>query len=117
MTNENVNWTEKVLEMNEIIMDEMDKEQLDLENILISIQTTGVEPLEPAIIKKENETFLDIYVIGMSSGKLTPTAVLKKNIQSIGILGSVNMSDDVNIGLCNANEESDEDVGLKGLYY
>lgn len=81
-----INWSNKVLKMDHILRDEVGIEDAgDIEDVLLSIQVKGSEPLEPAFIRSEDEVFLDILVLGSSGVK--PTAVLKKDIQSIGVVG------------------------------
>lgn len=112
----NINWSEKVLEMNAKIREEMEMDNdCKIDNIVVSIQTIGSEPLVPAVIKSENDIFLDIYVLGgMSSNQLTPTAVLKKDIQSIGIIGGVDIEEDAELSMKKMGEEEDSP---KGLYF
>lgn len=81
-----VNWSNKVLKMDHHFRSEAGIEETgDVEDILLSIQIKGSEPLEPAFIRSEDEIFLDVFVLGMQGVK--PTAVLKKDIQSIGVVG------------------------------
>lgn len=81
-----INWSNKVLKMDHILRDEVGIEDAgNIEDVLLSIQVKGSEPLEPAFIRSEDEIFLDILVLGSSGVK--PTAVLKKDIQSIGVVG------------------------------
>ena len=116
MENLTINWSEKVLEMNAKIREEMEMDtDCKIDNIVVSIQTVGSEPLVPAVIKSENDIFLDIYVLGgMSSNQLTPTAVLKKDIQSIGIIGGVDIEEDAELSMQKMNNQDDNP---KGLYF
>ena len=119
MSDLNINWTEKVLEMDAKIKEEMKMENKSkIDNILVTIQTNSAEPLAPAIIKSENDIFLEIYVIGglSATNQLTPTAVLKKNIQSIGIIGGVDIDEEAELSLGSMNPNDIED-NPKGLYF
>ena len=81
-----INWSSKVLKMDHHLRSEVGIEDAsDVEEVLLSIQVKGSEPLEPAFIRSEDEIFLDVFVLGSSGVK--PTAVLKKDIQSIGVVG------------------------------
>lgn len=72
-----INGSNKVLKMDHILRDEVGIEDTgNIEDVLLSIQVKGSEPLEPAFIRSEDEVFLDILVLGSSGVK--PTAVLKK---------------------------------------
>lgn len=81
-----INWSSKVLKMDHHLRSEVGMEDAsDVEEILLSIQIKGSDPLEPAFIRSEDEVFLDVFVLGATGIK--PTAVLKKDIQSIGVVG------------------------------
>lgn len=85
-TLETINWSNKVLKMDKDIRSEIGIEAAsDIEEILLSIQVKGSESLEPAFIRCEDDTFLDVSVLGMNGFR--PTAILKKDIQSIGVVG------------------------------
>ena len=53
------------------------------------MQTKSSEPIEPAFIVGEDETFLDLFVLSPQGSGITSTAVLKDNIQSVGVIGGV----------------------------
>lgn len=87
----NVNWSEKVVQMNQKLDDELENK---IENILVTIQTMASEPLVPAVIIDEDDTFLEILIINVDEDDaVINTAILKKNIQSIGIIGGVEIED------------------------
>ncbi|MCQ2976585.1 MAG: hypothetical protein MJ232_01010 [archaeon] len=87
----NVNWSEKVVQMNQKLDDELENK---IENILVTIQTMASEPLAPAVIIDEDDTFLEILIINVDEDDaVINTAILKKNIQSIGIIGGVEIED------------------------
>jgi hypothetical protein len=112
--NNSINWSEKVRLLDKTIRDEigMDSDFSEPKHILIKVQTKSAESIEPAFIVGEDDTFLDLFVISSSSGGITSTAVLKDNIQSVGVIGGV--SDEK----VNAEEKREpavlDDVG--GLY-
>ena len=64
-------------------------EENEAKHILIKVQTKSAEPIEPAFIVGEDETFLDLFVLSPQGPGLTSTAVLKENIQSVGVIGGV----------------------------
>ncbi len=61
----------------------------EAKHILIKVQTKSSEPIEPAFIVGEDETFLDLFVLSPQGTGITSTAVLKDNIQSVGVIGGV----------------------------
>ncbi|MBE6499022.1 MAG: hypothetical protein E7Z80_00540 [Methanobrevibacter thaueri] len=88
--NSKVNWSEKVKKLDKKIRNEMGMEsENETNHILIKVQTKSAEPIEPAFIIDEDETFLDLFVLSPHNGGITSTAVLKNNIQSIGVIGGV----------------------------
>ena len=90
MNESNVNWTEKVQNLDETIRKEigMDDDS-KAKHILIKVQTKASECIEPAFIVNEDDVFLDLFVISQQTGGITSTAVIKDNIQSIGVIGGV----------------------------
>jgi len=89
MTN-NVNWTEKVKHLDETIRKEIGlDDDSQSKHILIKVQTKAAECIEPAFIVDEDDVFLDLFVISQHTGGITSTAVIKDNIQSIGVIGGV----------------------------
>lgn len=85
-----VNWSEKVKNLDENIRREIGIEDDGGEkHILIKVQTNASECIEPAFIVNEDDVFLDLFVISQQTGGITSTAVLKNNIQSIGVIGGV----------------------------
>ncbi len=90
--NNSINWSEKVRLLDETIRKEigLENEDIDAKHILIKVQTKAAECIEPAFIVGEDETFLDLFVLsGHSGGGIISTAVLKDNIQSVGVIGGV----------------------------
>jgi len=86
----NINWSEKVKSLDETIRREIGiDEENEAKHILIKVQTKSAEPIEPAFIVGEDETFLDLFVLSPQGPGLTSTAVLKDNIQSVGVIGGV----------------------------
>ena len=86
----NINWSEKVKSLDETIRREIGiNEENEAKHILIKVQTKSAEPIEPAFIVGEDETFLDLFVLSPQGPGLTSTAVLKDNIQSVGVIGGV----------------------------
>ena len=85
-----INWSEKVKNLDEIIRKEIgiDSEN-EAKHILIKVQTKSAESIEPAFIVGEDETFLDLFVLSSQGSGITSTAVLKDNIQSVGVLGGI----------------------------
>jgi hypothetical protein len=85
-----INWSEKVKNLDETIRREIGiDEENEAKHILIKVQTKSAEPIEPAFIVGEDETFLDLFVLSPQGSGLTSTAVLKDTIQSIGVIGGV----------------------------
>lgn len=89
--NNSINWSDKVKSLDETIRKEIGIESEDNESkhILISVQTKSSESIEPAFIVGEDEIFLDLFVLSPQGPGITSTAVLKNNIQSIGVIGGV----------------------------
>lgn len=89
--NNSINWSDKVKSLDETIRKEIGIENEDNEakHILISVQTKSSESIEPAFIVGEDEIFLDLFVLSPQGPGITSTAVLKNNIQSIGVIGGV----------------------------
>jgi hypothetical protein len=88
--NPKINWSEKVKNLDETIRREIGiDEENEAKHILIKVQTKSAEPIEPAFIVGEDETFLDLFVLSPQGPGLTSTAVLKENIQSVGVIGGV----------------------------
>ena len=90
--NNSINWSEKVRLLDETIRKEigLESEEIDAKHILIKVQTKSAECIEPAFIVGEDDTFLDLFVLsGPNGGGIISTAVLKNNIQSIGVIGGV----------------------------
>ena len=65
------------------------EEENEAKHILIKVQTKASEAIEPAFIVGEDELFLDLFVLSPQGPGITSTAVLKDNIQSIGVIGGV----------------------------
>lgn len=85
-----INWSEKVKNLDETIRKEIGiDEESEAKHILIKVQTKSSESIEPAFIVGEDETFLDLFVLSPQGPGVTSTAVLKDNIQSIGVIGGV----------------------------
>ena len=88
--NPNINWSEKVKDLDETIRKEIGmEEENEAKHILIKVQTKAAESIEPAFIVGEDETFLDLFVLSPQGSGLTSTTVLKNNIQSVGVIGGV----------------------------
>lgn len=85
-----INWSKKVQNLDENIRREIGLEgENEAKHILIKVQTKSADPIEPAFIVGEDETFLDLFVLSPQGHGITSTAVLKDNIQSIGVIGGV----------------------------
>lgn len=85
-----INWSEKVKNLDENIRKEIGiEEENDAKHILIKVQTKSSEAIEPAFIVGEDETFLDLFVLSPQGAGITSTAVLKDNIQSVGVIGGI----------------------------
>ena len=83
-----INWSEK--DLDETIRREIGLEaDVEAKHILIKVQTKSAEAIEPAFIVGEDETFLDLFVLSPQGPGITSTAVLKDNIQSVGVIGGV----------------------------
>ena len=105
---ENINWSDKVRKMDKDLRSEMGiPDASSVEEILLSIQIKGSESLEPAYICCEDETFLDVAVLGMNGFR--PTAVLKKDIQSIGVVGGKSPDDEED------SDDGDEDISNQNI--
>lgn len=88
--NTNINWSKKVKDLDETIRKEIGIEhENNSSHILIKVQTKSFEAIEPAFIVGEDEIFLDLFVLSPQGPGITSTAVLKENIQSIGVIGGV----------------------------
>ena len=88
--NANINWSEKVKDLDRTIRQEIGiDEENEPNHILIKVQTKAAEPIEPAFIVGEDELFLELFVLSPQGPGITSTAVLKDNIQSIGVIGGV----------------------------
>ena len=85
-----INWSDKVKLLDENIRKEIGlEEENESKHILITVQTKSAEAIEPAFIVGEDEVFLDLFVLSPHGHGLTSTAVIKNNIQSIGVIGGV----------------------------
>lgn len=85
-----INWSEKVKNLDENIRKEIGIEgEIETRHILIKVQTKAAECIEPAFIVAEDDTFLDLFVLSPQGPGITSTAVLKSNIQSVGVIGGV----------------------------
>ena len=85
-----INWSEKVKDLDETIRREIGMEgESEAKHILIKVQTKSAEAIEPAFIVGEDETFLDLFVLSPQGPGITSTAVLKDNIQSVGVICGV----------------------------
>lgn len=85
-----INWSEKVKDLDANIRREIGLEDdNEAKHILIRVQTKSAEAIEPAFIVGEDETFLDLFVLSPQGLGITSTAVLKNNIQSVGVIGGV----------------------------
>ena len=88
--NSKINWSEKVKNLDETIRKEIGiEEENEINHILIKVQTKSSEAIEPAFIVGEDEIFLDLFVLSPNGYGITSTAVLKDNIQSVGVIGGV----------------------------
>ena len=88
--NAKINWSEKVKDLDRTIRQEIGiEEENEANHILIKVQTKAAEPIEPAFIVGEDELFLELFVLSPQGPGITSTAVLKDNIQSIGVIGGV----------------------------
>lgn len=88
--NANINWSEKVKNLDETIRKEIGiEDDNEAKHILIKVQTKSAESIEPAFIVGEDEVFLDLFVLSPQGPGITSTAVLKDNIQSVGVIGGV----------------------------
>lgn len=87
---ESINWSDKVKSLDDTIRQEIGIEgESEAKHILIKVQTKSSEPIEPAFIVGEDDVFLDLFVLSPQGPGITSTAVLKDNIQSIGVIGGV----------------------------
>lgn len=87
---QSINWSDKVKSLDETIRQEIGIEgENEAKHILIRVQTKSAEAIEPAFIVGEDETFLDLFVLSPQGPGITSTAVLKDNIQSVGVIGGV----------------------------
>lgn len=85
-----INWSEKVKSLDDNIRREIGIEgENEAKHILIKVQTKAAECIEPAFIVDEDETFLDLFVLSPQGPGIVSTAVLKSNIQSVGVIGGV----------------------------
>ena len=85
-----INWSEKVKNLDENIRREIGLEgDSEAKHILIKVQTKSAETIEPAFIVGEDEIFLDLFVLSPQGPGVTSTAVLKDNIQSVGVIGGI----------------------------
>lgn len=88
--NHSINWSDKVQSLDKTIRDEIGIEgENETKHILIKVQTKAANPIEPAFIVGEDDQFLDLFVLSPQGSGITSTAVLKDNIQSIGVIGGV----------------------------
>ena len=88
--NQTINWSEKVKNLDDNIRREIGIEgECDTKHILIKVQTKAAECIEPAFIVAEDDTFLDLFVLSPQGAGITSTAVLKSNIQSVGVIGGL----------------------------
>ena len=84
--NHSVNWSDKVKSLDKTIRDEIGIEgENEAKHILIKVQTKAAEAIEPAFIVGED----DLFVLSPQGPGITSTAVLKDNIQSVGVIGGV----------------------------
>ena len=88
--NSNINWSEKVKNLDETIRKEIGiEDDNEAKHILIKVQTKSAESIEPAFIVGEDEVILDLFVLSPQGPGITSTAVFKDNIQSVGVIGGV----------------------------
>lgn len=108
-----INWSEKVKNLDENIRKEIGiEEESEVKNILIKVQTKATECIEPAFIVAEDDTFLDLFVLSTQGHGITSTAVLKSNIQSVGVIGGVSAEKADQKELPQSSEFEDEFGGL-----
>ena len=109
-----INWSDKVKHLDENIKKEIGiEEEVETKHILIKVQTKSSETIEPAFIVGEDELFLDLFVLSPQGPGITSTAVVKNDIQSIGVIGGVSTE------VCNPDELPQESVffdDVSGLY-
>ena len=112
--NENViNWSEKVKNLDENIRKEIGIErENEAKHILIKVQTKAAECIEPAFIVSEDDTFLDLFVLSPQGPGIISTAVLKSNIQSVGVIGGVSAEKIDQKEIPQSTEEEDDFGGL-----
>lgn len=109
-----INWSEKVKDLDKTIRHEIGLEgDNETKHILIKVQTKSSEAIEPAFIVGEDETFLDLFVLSSQGVGITSTAVLKENIQSVGVIGGM-AAEKINPN--NINEEMPLLDDINGLY-
>ena len=84
-----INWTQKVKKLDESIRNELGIKIDETNHILITVQLKASDPIEPAFIIYEDDQFLDLFVLSPHGDGITSTAILKENIQSIGVIGGV----------------------------
>lgn len=109
-----INWSEKVKDLDKTIRHEIGLEgDNETKHILIKVQTKSSEAIEPAFIVGEDETFLDLFVLSSQGVGITSTAVLKENIQSVGVIGGMAAE---KIDPNNINEEMPLLDDINGLY-
>ena len=85
-----INWSEKVKNLDANIRKEIGIEgENEAKHILIKVQTKAADCIEPAFIVDEDDIFLDLFVLSPQGAGITSTAVLKSNIQSVGVIGGV----------------------------
>ena len=109
-----INWSEKVKDLDKTIREEIGiDEENNAKHILIKVQTKSAEAIEPAFIVGEDEMFLDLFVLSPQGSGITSTAVLKENIQSVGVIGGVS-AEKVDPSEMQDEPEFLDDVG--GLY-
>ena len=112
--NSKINWSEKVKDLDETIRKEIGMEgECDAKHILIKVQTKSAESIEPAFIVGEDEIFLDLFVLSPQGPGVTSTAVLKDNIQSVGVIGGIS---DEKIDSSEIVEETPLLDDISGLY-
>lgn len=108
-----INWSEKVKSLDENIRREIGIEgENEAKHILIKVQTKSAESIEPAFIVSEDDTFLDLFVLSPQGSGITSTAVLKSNIQSVGVIGGVSAE---KMDASEISEDAEYD-DLGGLY-
>ena len=108
-----INWSEKVKSLDENIRREIGIEgENEAKHILIKVQTKSAESIEPAFIVSEDDTFLDLFVLSPQGSGITSPAVLKSNIQSVGVIGGVSAE---KMDASEISEDAEYD-DLGGLY-